>query len=149
MAKSENRLEAALANAPLDLDGVDLTRAKARVPGIVTLSHAVRSALGGIPRIANMTDDERASIAAWIERHVLGKAVNPNALVAACSAAINALTPSTATRPAPVTVTAGSGDLAMKIAVNIRKKRSAAIAKARMSIDKGAAPRKKKGAKKG
>jgi len=131
MAKMENRIEAGLAKLKIDLTGVDFTKARSKANGVRFLSTAVREALANAPKVAAPLNDlERATIAAWIERAVMGKAVNPAALTSACSAAVTALELSTrATVAPPVQVVAGSGAEAMKRAMAIRKKRGAARTK--------------------
>lgn len=129
MAKAENRVEAVLAKAKIDMAGVDLTKARSKTKGIRFLSVAVREALANVPRVVGMNDAERASVAAWVEKHLIGKSVNPTVVVAACGAALTALEADVRREASPpVPVVAGAGIEAMKRAVLIRKKRSAARA---------------------
>lgn len=126
MAKQENRLDGVLAKLKIDLAGVDLSRARSKTKGVRFLSTAVREALEGVPRVVDMTDAERASIVAWLERNVMGKQANMAALASACNAAITALAMPVNEARRTATVTAGDTAEAMKRALLIRKKRGQA-----------------------
>jgi hypothetical protein len=88
----ENRIEVVLAKTPLDLTNVNPIRARGHHDEYRTLPEAVREALAEVPRVDKLNDAERASIVAWLGKHLNGKAYSQSAITAACSAALVALT---------------------------------------------------------